>query len=93
VPAGISSVDRGTAGTACPTWLLIKSVRWRARDSVASTSSISSLQAKPQSENPEFPCAWKQLPKFLPSEARDPIPFRPPSVRTPNPLVAPNPDG
>ena len=29
------------------------------------TSPISSLQAKLESENPEFPWAWKQLLKFL----------------------------
>jgi len=53
------------AGTACPTWLLIKSVLRRTPRSVASTSPNSSLQAKPEAENPEFPCAWKQLLKFL----------------------------
>jgi hypothetical protein len=40
------------------------------RDSVASTSPISSLQAKPEAENPEFPCAWKQLLKFLVPQTR-----------------------
>jgi hypothetical protein len=37
----------------------------RTRLSVASTSPTSSLQAKPEVENPEFPRPWKQLRKFL----------------------------
>ena len=49
------------AGDLFPTGQALTVLRFH----VASTSPISSLQAKLQAENPEFPCAWKQLLKFL----------------------------
>jgi len=58
---GKDADGRHSAGAACRTGR----PPTRTRLSVASTSPTSSLQAKPEVENPEFPRPWKQLRNFL----------------------------
>jgi hypothetical protein len=59
-----------TACTACPTWLRIK-VGPPARSAIPSPArALLPAYRQPEAENPEFPCAWKQLLKFLPPNSR-----------------------
>jgi len=66
------------AGDLFPTGQELTVLRFHA----ASKSPISSLQAKRQSGNPEFPCAWKQLLTFwFRSPRPQPTPPRPAARR------------